>query len=142
MKREYINMLKRMNVMVLGLIGALCVCACNRVEDKQETLQTELPPHVFDRKEQPVYEEDACVEESEMQKIFAETCTEMYKKEANIYATHAGLECGIFAGKIEGLDAISIGPDAFDIHTVFERLSISSVNNFFDFLKEILVKLK
>jgi len=82
------------------------------------------------------------LEESEMQKIFAETCTEMYKKEADIYATHAGLECGIFAGKIEGLDAISIGPDAFDIHTVFERLSISSVNNFFDFLKEILVKLK
>ena len=82
------------------------------------------------------------VENSEMQKIFADTCLEIYEKEANIYATHAGLECGIFAGKIEGLDGIAIGPSAYDVHTVFERLSISAVNKFYDFLKVILAKLK
>jgi len=82
------------------------------------------------------------VENSEMQKIFADTCAEIYGKEANIYAIHAGLECGIFAGKIEGLDGIAIGPEVHDIHTVFERLSISAVNKFYDFLKVILAKLK
>ena len=82
------------------------------------------------------------VESSSLQKIFADTCTEIYGKEANIYAAHVGLECGIFAGKIEGLDAVAIGPDAYDVHTVFERLSISSTNKFYEFLKTILAKLK
>lgn len=82
------------------------------------------------------------VENSSMQKIFAETCMEKYGKEANIFATHAGLECGIFTGKIEGLDAVAIGPNAYDVHTVFERLSISSTNRFYEFLKTILAKLK
>ena len=82
------------------------------------------------------------IESSEMQKIFSDTCIEIYGKEAHIFATHAGLECGIFTGKIEGLDAIAIGPNAYDVHTVFERLSISAVNRFYDFLKVILAKLK
>jgi len=82
------------------------------------------------------------VENSDLQKIFADTCLEAYGKNANIYATHAGLECGIFTGKIEGLDAIAIGPDAHDVHTVYERLSISSTNKFYEFLKTVLAKLK
>ena len=82
------------------------------------------------------------VEGSEMQKIFAETCEEIYGRKADIYAAHVGLECGIFAGKIEGLDGIAIGPNAYDLHTVFERLSISAVNKFYEFLKVILAKLK
>ena len=39
---------------------------------------------------------------------------------------HAGLECGLFASKLEGLDAVSIGPQMHHIHTTEERLSISS----------------
>lgn len=82
------------------------------------------------------------VEDSEMQKIFSDTCVETYGKEANIYAAHVGLECGIFTGKIEGLDAIAIGPNASDVHTVYEKLSISSTNIFYEFLKTFLAKLK
>ncbi len=50
----------------------------------------------------------------------------MYGKEMVVQAIHAGLECGFFAEKIEGLDCISIGPDMRDVHTTKERLSISS----------------
>ena len=39
---------------------------------------------------------------------------------------HAGLECGILSEKLSGLDAISIGPQMYDIHTPSERLSVSS----------------
>ena len=63
---------------------------------------------------------------------------EVYGKEPKIEIIHAGLECGIFADKIEGLDCVSLGPDMFDIHTTDERLSISSAVRVWEFLKKIL----
>lgn len=62
----------------------------------------------------------------------------MYGKSPKIMAIHAGLECGIFAGKLEGLDCISIGPDNFDIHTTEERLSLTSAARVWAFLLEVL----
>ena len=47
---------------------------------------------------------------------------------------HAGLECGVFAGGLPGLDCISSGPVMHDIHTTKERLSISSVKDFYELL--------
>ncbi len=63
---------------------------------------------------------------------------DMYKKEPQILIIHAGLECGIFSNKIDGLDCVSMGPDNFDIHTTEERLSISSVNRVWEYLKKVL----
>ena len=51
---------------------------------------------------------------------------------------HAGLECGIFASKIKGLDIVAFGPDIFDIHTTYERLSISSVKRTWELLLKII----
>ena len=62
----------------------------------------------------------------------------MYQKEAQVVTIHAGLECGIFCDKIEGLDCVSIGPDNYDIHTTEERLSVSSTARVWEFLKEVL----
>lgn len=44
---------------------------------------------------------------------------------------HAGLECGVLAGRSESecgrhIECISIGPDIFDIHTPSERMDIDS----------------
>ena len=63
---------------------------------------------------------------------------EQYGKKPEIQAIHAGLECGILSGKIEGLDCISFGPDQIDIHTPNEHLSISSVGRVWEYLKAIL----
>ena len=62
----------------------------------------------------------------------------MYGKEPVVEAIHAGLECGFFAEKIEGLDCVSIGPDMYDIHTTSERLSISSVERTYDYICHLL----
>ena len=62
----------------------------------------------------------------------------MYKKEPTVLIIHAGLECGIFSDKIEGLDCVSMGPDNFDIHTTEEHLSISSTERVWEYLKEVL----
>ena len=66
----------------------------------------------------------------------------MYGKKPTIEAIHAGVECGILAGKIEGLDCISMGPDIFDIHTPKERLSISSTARVWDMLVAFLKEAK
>lgn len=63
---------------------------------------------------------------------------EMFGKEPQIEAIHAGLECGILAGKIKDLDCVSIGPDMKDIHTTEERLSISSTQRVWQFVLKVL----
>lgn len=63
---------------------------------------------------------------------------QMYGKEPVIQAIHAGLECGILAEKIEGLDAVSIGPDMQDIHTTEEKLSISSTKRVWEYILEVI----
>lgn len=63
---------------------------------------------------------------------------DLYGKKPQVQAIHAGLECGLFAGKLPGLDCISYGPDMKGIHTTEEVLSISSVRRVWEYLLEIL----
>lgn len=63
---------------------------------------------------------------------------EMYGKDPKIEAIHAGLECGWFASKADDFDIVSIGPDMQDIHSVNERLSISSTESVYSYLLALL----
>ena len=63
---------------------------------------------------------------------------EMFGKQPEIVAIHAGLECGLLGQKLPGLDCVSIGPDMQDIHTSRERLHIASTERTWRFLLEIL----
>ena len=74
--------------------------------------------------------------DSDMRTSLAALYKEMYGKEARLDAIHAGVECGIFCGKIKDLDAVSIGPDMSGIHTTEERLSISSSERVFAYVKK------
>lgn len=58
-----------------------------------------------------------------------------------VVTIHAGLECGLLAEKLPGLDAVSIGPDMRDIHSPRERLSIPSVKRTWDYLLAVLAEL-
>ena len=73
---------------------------------------------------------------------FRDLAVKTYKKltgeEPGVEVIHAGLECGILAGKLEGLDCISTGPDLENVHTVRERMRISSVENVWTFVLELL----
>ena len=62
----------------------------------------------------------------------------MYSREPKIEAIHAGLECAVFSAGIKGLDCISIGPQLYDVHTVNERMSLSSTKNLLELLVKIL----
>ena len=61
-----------------------------------------------------------------------------YGAKPQIVAIHAGLECGILSGKIEGLDCISFGPNLLHVHTPNERADIASVARVWEYLKAIL----
>ena len=76
--------------------------------------------------------------ESALRDTMVRVYTEMYGKEPQILAIHAGLECGLFSEKLPGLDCISIGPDMHDIHTSRERLEIASTERTWKFLLEVL----
>ena len=65
----------------------------------------------------------------------------MFAAEPQVVAIHAGLECGMLADKLPGLDCVSIGPEMHDIHTSRERLGIESVKRTWEFLQEILKEL-
>ena len=69
-----------------------------------------------------------------------QTFSEMFGYEPKIEAIHAGLECGVLSSKIPDFDCISIGPDMSDVHTVNEKLSISSTEKTFDYILSILRK--
>lgn len=62
----------------------------------------------------------------------------LYGSAPRVEAIHAGLECGLLAGKIRDLDCVSIGPDMKNIHTTEETLSISSVRRVWEYLVALL----
>ena len=78
--------------------------------------------------------------DSKMQELCSGVYEEMFGERPKIEAIHAGLECAVFAGAIDGLDCISIGPRVLDAHTTKERLSISSTKEVYDLLINILKK--
>lgn len=67
---------------------------------------------------------------------------DMYGKAPEVVAIHAGLECGLFYEKIEGLDCVSIGPNMKDIHTSEEMLDIASTERVWNYLLKVLESFK
>ena len=61
-----------------------------------------------------------------------------YGRAPVVETIHAGLECGLLAEKMPGLDAVSIGPDLEEIHSTRERMSISSVERTWRYLLAVL----
>lgn len=80
--------------------------------------------------------------ESPLRDLVCQVYKEQSGKDMVIEAIHAGLECGYFAGKISGLDCVSIGPDLRGVHTPAETMSISSVQRTWELVKEVLARMK
>ena len=78
--------------------------------------------------------------DSEMQELCSSVFEEMFGYKPKIEAIHAGLECAVFSGAIEGLDCISIGPKVIGAHTIEEKLSISSTKEVYELLIKMLEK--
>ncbi len=62
----------------------------------------------------------------------------LFNKEPEIKAIHAGLECGILGNKNPGLDMVSFGPTIQGAHSPDEKVNIETVIHFYELLKGIL----
>lgn len=82
------------------------------------------------------------LQESPLRDLMTAVYTEQYGSAPRIEAIHAGVECGMFAGKLPGLDCVSFGPDLFDIHTFRERMPVSSVQRTWKLVLEVLKRMK
>jgi dipeptidase D len=80
--------------------------------------------------------------ESKLRPVFEKVYKDMYGKDPEIVAIHAGVECGLFSEKMPYLDMISLGPDMFDVHTPNEHISISSVERTWNYLLNVLKEIK
>ena len=67
---------------------------------------------------------------------------DLYGYEPNVEVSHSSLELGLFCAKIPGLECISLGPKAYDVHTPKESLDWTTVQMVWDHIKEILKNLK
>lgn len=54
---------------------------------------------------------------------------------------HSGLECGCLTAKLPGLDAISIGPDTWGLHSPAERISVRSTERVYHLLRKVLAEI-
>ncbi|EOD00779.1 aminoacyl-histidine dipeptidase [Caldisalinibacter kiritimatiensis] len=80
--------------------------------------------------------------DSPIRDLMAKVYEDMYGEEAKIEAIHAGLECGFLKEKLGDIDMVSIGPNLYDVHTPDEHLSVSSTKRVFEFLCEVLQRIK
>ena len=109
------------------------------VEDKLKTFFKAIPCEVYTSGHYPPWE---FKENSTLQSLYKETYKAVCGFEPKVEAIHAGLECGMFTSAIKDLDCIAIGPMLYDVHTVNEKLSISSTEKIFNVLLELLERLK
>lgn len=78
---------------------------------------------------------------SPIREVFCEMYRKLFHGELKAEAIHAGLECGLFVGAMEGMDAIAIGPTLHGCHTPEECMSLSSCANVWNLLLAVLEEL-
>lgn len=79
--------------------------------------------------------------DSPLRTMMSKVYEEHYGRKPIVIVLHAGLECGVLSEKIPGLDCVSCGPTAYDLHTANERLEIASVGRSMEYIKKLLAAL-
>ena len=75
---------------------------------------------------------------SEVLSILKRAYINLFKKEPQVLAIHAGLECGLIGEKYPQMDMISYGPTLRGVHSPDERLLIESVAQVWNLTVEFL----
>lgn len=80
--------------------------------------------------------------ESPVRELMKTVYRDQTGQDLKVDAIHAGLECGFLKEKVGDIDMVSIGPNLHDVHTPNEKLSIGSTERVYNFLCEVLKRLK
>ena len=75
---------------------------------------------------------------SQVVQLMSSLYREMFEGEPHVAACHAGLECGILGTNYPDMEMISFGPNIRGAHSPDEKVQISSVQKFWEYLLETL----
>ncbi|MBB3111591.1 dipeptidase D [Paenibacillus phyllosphaerae] len=114
----------------------------SQVDDVVRTMETLAETAGVDFRQDSYFPGWPYRSDSKLRPVFESAYAERFGKPLEIKAIHAGLECGVLIEKMPGLDAVSYGPNLYDIHTPQEHLSISSVERTWSYLQDVLRELK
>ncbi len=73
--------------------------------------------------------------------LMSEIYSELFEGTAEVAACHAGLECGIIGRHYPDMDMISFGPTIRGAHSPDERISVPSMQKYWQFLIETLKRI-
>ena len=79
-------------------------------------------------------------EDSKIRKLLDDSYKKLYGKDTVIKKVHACMEGGILSNNISNLDICTIAPTIDNCHSVNERVSISSINRVYEWLKDTLIE--
>lgn len=105
------------------------------INDKTKLLANSVGANIEITDGYPAWE---YVKDSKLEHICVDVYEKLTGKKPVITAIHAGLECGLLLSKMNGAEAISMGPNMFEVHTPNEHVSISSIKNVWDYLVKVL----
>ena len=80
-------------------------------------------------------------EDSPVRDTFVAVYEQLFGEPMQVLAMHAGLETGLFAADMPGLDAISVGPTLSGVHTPDEKMELASCQRFYQLLVGVLENL-
>ena len=83
----------------------------------------------------------AYVAESSFRQQYGEIMKEVWNREIQTLAVHAGAEAGYFARKMPGIEIVTLGPMMEDVHSPMERLDLASFEKCTTFLLDVLERL-
>ena len=108
------------------------------IKERIQTLADTLGFNVSFDNEYPGW---SYTEHSHVREVFQQSYRELFGTELKIESIHAGLECGLFAEALPGLDAIAVGPTLANVHTPDESMSLDSAERFYELLVDVLKRL-
>ena len=79
---------------------------------------------------------------SHILEVTVQAYKELFGREPEVKAIHAGLECGLFLEKFPDLDMISFGPTLRGVHAPGEKLELASLEKFARHLNHIVLNFK
>jgi dipeptidase D len=110
----------------------------NEIAAKVRLCMTEAGARVVHSDGYPGWKPDIS---SEILGITCRSYINLFGKKPVVRAIHAGLECGMFYEKFEGIDMISLGPTIRGAHTPEEKIEIQTVEMFWNLLTDVILNI-
>jgi len=115
------------------------------VEEPMEKMRAEVfslaAEHGFSAEAGSAYPGWEYREVSPLRDVLCACHRELFGREIKVESVHAGLECGLFSAKLDGLDAVAMGVTMEGCHTPSERMSLSSFERVWRYICAALEKL-